>query len=255
MTNAASPITMQTTSQSTISAFEATVGKAADVLSSIQAFCGQNSFLYIVANQINTEFTAQVLAYPTCLANLQAVNWDDLLSPEDALAARNLMFNPVNPEFATNLPHNTLNTCISEINFTVKTPDEALYSAIHIAITRAYIPSQYIVQTSNMPNISSPVYFAAAAQTLQSTRMYLAAAQSSINQNVLVVDGLRARYAAAEDLYGESADKFLNIDIVKASTELQELTTSLPSVIDATTGFQSKVSKTIADAVAYILRS
>jgi hypothetical protein len=278
MMNSESPISkpgpndLQIELPSTILAFQTTMNVPVDnpvnVLQNIKTFCGQNSFLYIVANQINEAFKAGIaddtahgglppnVAYDACLLYLRRVNWNNLLSQQtDVIAAQNLILNPT---FSG--PGNVLQDCIDNIVTLATTQDAMLYTAINVSIApplpaiAPFIPTKYVVQASNMLSIASPDYFAVVGARLKSTKLYIASAQCEVNQQIKVIEGLRARYAAAADLYGESADSYLKTDILKASIQLNDIMISQSLVIEATTGVHAKLTKTISDAVTYILR-
>jgi len=262
MTNAGSPIANpgeddpHVKVHATVQAFQDAVnipaGNAANVLDNIKAFCGKDSFLYIVADQIDKAFTAGVAAaigaeYATCLAYLQGFNWDTVLNPSDASVARDLI---ANPEFSN--PRKTLETCI--ILISVITQDTALYNAIVHAITSVYVPAKYILQASQTLSISSPDYFAAVGERLKIAMNYIASAQSSVNQQIKYIEGMRIMYFEHADQSGEKAEKYLKTNMLESASELNHYVTSQDLAIASTIGFRTQLNQTIADAASRILQ-
>lgn len=228
-------------------------GDHINVLDNIKTFSGGDSFLYIVANQIDKAFTTGLAdaghEYATCIAQLQGLNWDALLRPSEAADARALI---ANPAFSTD-PGNTIFTAIGSIG-TGSPQDEALYITLERAITLQYIPANYVAQKSDGLSISSPDNLYAVVERLKLTTNYIIDAQSRVNNQIRYMEGVRIRYYEHADQSGENTAKYFETDILAASSRLNSLIASQDLSISATVGFRAKLNATIADTAQRILQ-
>ena len=261
MTNAASPIANPDSAphikiRSDAATFAAAV-PGINTLDEIKAFCGEDSFLWIVANQIDLAFAAGLATpgneYRTCLAQLQGLNWDALFptKPADAAAARALI---AEPDFSMTPGGNTIEACFGagggDPHFMLWT---AIIEAIG-AVPNPYIPAKYVAQTSAVLSISSPDYFEAVEQRIKSAQGYIIGAQISINAQIKALEGVKTQYFEYMDQFGETADKYLKVDVLQASGNLNQLISSLTLAIEATVVFQARLNKILSDTANNLLQ-
>ena len=247
MTNAASPINNpdpdapHIRTPCTAQEFRDAVGPAngGTTLGNISTFVGEDSFLYIVANQINEAFTTGV--YATCLAQLEALPWDTLLRPSEAADARALIATP-----AFSDPGGTLETCIT-LGFTV-------YDVLDQAISAPYVPANYVAQKSDGLSIASPDNLYAVVERLKLTTNYITDAQSKVNNQIRYMEGVRVRYYEHADQSGENTAKYFETDVMAASSKLNRLIASQDLAISATVGFRAQLNAEIAYTAQRILQ-
>ena len=264
MTNKASPVgnpgasDLQINFPCTLAQFNAAinkpVGAPVDVLANIKTFSGASSLLYVVANQINEGFNAGLAAAPgdesaACVAYLQAVNWNNLLTPDQALAAVMLMGNE---GFLANDGVSRISAGINVLAMGGNTQDAELLIAVLAAIE--LLPAEYVTQQSPALSIGSSDYFTAVAERLQSASYYFASAQSGVCAQIQYIEGLRNIYNTYSDEYGDTANRYSEVDIVDSSRRLAELTSSYDFAMSATTGFKSRLEQTLAASYKQILQ-